>query len=285
MDKRLEPLTPKIKEWINQTTGWFTYKDLDKDLDIESSEGKTLRRVVLKSLCDAGIVIRASKQNGVFRLVQEEAPLIPWQTADATKTIALEFPFGLEQWASIYPKNIIVLAGSFNAGKTAFCLDFIRLNQHRIELADLLPIEYFSSEMGAEEMKLRLSKFSDSDWAFNARERSSNFADVVKPDKINIIDYLEVTTDFYLVAEEISAIFNKLHKGIALITVQKKRGAELGRGAEFSAEKPRLYLSIDSGLLTIVKAKNWAREGENPNGKKFSFSLLSGCKFTNIQEV
>ena len=285
MDKRLEPLTPLIKEWINQTTGWFTYKDLDKDLDIESSEGKTLRRVVLKSLCDAGIVIRAPKQNGVFRLVQEEAPLIPWQTADATKIVALKFPFGLEEWASIYPKNIIVLAGSFNAGKTAFCLDFIRLNQHRVELADLLPIEYFSSEMGAEEMKLRLSKFSDSDWAFNARERSTNFADVVKPDKINIIDYLEVTTDFYLVAEEISAIFNKLHKGIALITVQKKRGAELGRGAEFSAEKPRLYLSIDSGLLTIVKAKNWAREGENPNGKKFSFSLLSGCKFTNIQEV
>ena len=285
MDKRLTPLTPLIKEWINQTTGWFTYKDLDKDLDIESSEGKTLRRVVLKSLCDAGIVIRAPKQNGVFRLVQEEAPLIPWQTADATKIVALKFPFGLEEWASIYPKNIIVLAGSFNAGKTAFCLDFIRLNQHRVELADLLPIEYFSSEMGAEEMKLRLSKFSDSDWAFNARERSTNFADVVKPDKINIIDYLEVTTDFYLVAEEISAIFNKLHKGIALITVQKKRGAELGRGAEFSAEKPRLYLSIENGLLTIVKAKNWAREGENPNGKKFSFSLLGGAKFTNIEEV
>ena len=274
-----------VQSWIETTQGYWHYRDLDKDLDIVSPEGKTHRRVILKRLCDLGVVEKDPRQEGKFRRVDSQAPLIEWQTADATKTIALEFPFGLEQWASIYPKNIIVLAGSFNAGKTAFCLDFIRLNQHRVELADFLPIEYFSSEMGAEEMKLRLSKFSESDWAFNARERSSNFADVVKPDKINIIDYLEVTTDFYLVAEEISAIWNKLHKGIALITVQKKRGAELGRGAEFSAEKPRLYLSMDNGLLTIVKAKNWAKEGENPNGKKFSFSLVGGARFTNIQEV
>ena len=274
-----------VQNWVDTTMGWWHSRDLDKDLDIVSSEGKAYRRVILKRLCDLGVVEKDPRQEGKFRRVDNLAPLIEWQTADATKTINLKFPFGLEQWASIYPKNIIVLAGSFNAGKTAFCLDFIRLNQHRIELADLLPIEYFSSEMGAEEMKLRLSKFSESDWAFNARERSTNFADVVKPDKINIIDYLEVTTDFFLVAEEISAIFNKLHKGIALITVQKKRGAELGRGAEFSAEKPRLYLSMDNGLLTIVKAKNWAKEGENPNGKKFSFSLVSGAKFTNIQEV
>ena len=281
-----EKLTQAIvQSWLEMTLGWWHYRDLDKDLDIVSPEGKTHRRVILKRLCDLGIVEKDPRQEGRFRRVENLAPLIEWQTADATKIVALKFPFGLEEWASIYPKNIIVLAGSFNAGKTAFCLDFIRLNQHRVELADLLPIEYFSSEIGAEEMKLRLSKFSDSDWAFNARERSTNFADVVKPDKINIIDYLEVTTDFYLVAEEISAIFNKLHKGIALITVQKKRGAELGRGAEFSAEKPRLYLSIDNGLLTIVKAKNWAREGENPNGKKFSFSLLGGAKFTNIEEV
>lgn len=274
-----------VQAWIETTTGWWHYRDLDKDIDIVSPEGKAYRRVILKRLCDLAIVEKDPRQEGKFRRVDSQAPIIEWQEADASRTVDLKFPFGLEQWVAIYPKNIIVLAGSFNAGKTACCLDFIRLNQHRIELADLLPIEYFSSEMGAEEMKLRLSKFPESDWAFNARERSTNFADVIKADKINIIDYLEVTTDFYLVAEEISAIYNKLHKGIALITVQKKRGAELGRGAEFSAEKPRLYISLDNGLLTIVKAKNWKIPETNPNGMKFSFQLVDGCRFVNIQEV
>jgi len=273
-----------VKSWIETTLGWWHYRDLDKDLDIVSPEGKAHRRLILKRFCDEGVVERQPGKEGIFRRVDSLAPIIPWQEADASNTVNLKFPFGLEKWVSIYPKNVMLLAGTFNAGKTAYCLDFIRLNQHRSEIADLLPIEYFSSEMGAEEMKLRLSKFSISDWAFNARERSTNFADVVKPDKINVIDYLEVTNDFYLVANEISNIFNKLHKGVALITVQKKRGAELGRGAEFSAEKPRLYLSLDNGLLTIIKAKNWVNPEENPNGKKFSFSLVSGCKFINIVE-
>jgi len=70
-----------------------------------------------------------------------------------------------------------------------------------------------------------------------------------------------------------------------LITVQKKQGATLGRGAEFSAEKPRLYLSLDTGKLTIVKGKNWAQPGVNPNGLKFSFQLVDGYKFVNIQEL
>ena len=134
--------------------------------------------------------------------------------------------------------------------------------------------------MGGEELKLRLSKFGNLKWTFDPRERSTNFADVIYADDINIIDYIEITSgEFYMIAEELRAIFDKLKKGIAVIALQKKKGAELGRGAEFSLEKPRLYLSMDSGTLKIIKAKNWAVEGENPNGVEFKFHLLHGAEF------
>jgi len=61
--------------------------------------------------------------------------------------------------------------------------------------------------------------------------------------------------------------------------LQKKAGEELGRGGAFSLEKARLYLSMDSGELKVVKAKNWALPGENPNGRVFHFKLVDGCKF------
>ena len=274
-----------VKAWIETTSGWWHYRELDKDLDIGTPQGKSNRRVFLKRLCDDHFVERHPKEDGKFRLLDNQAPIIDWQTADSTKVLGLNWPFELEKLVAIYPKNIAVIAGTFNAGKTAFCLNFIARNQHRTEIASLLPIQYFSSEMGPEEMKLRLGKFPVSDWAFEARERSANFADVIMPDNINIIDYLEVTNDFFLVAEEISKIWDRLKGGIALIAVQKKQGAILGRGAEFSAEKPRLYLSMDAGRLTIVKGKNWAQEGQNPNGLKFSFKLVGGYKFVEVQNL
>lgn len=281
-----EKLTQQVvTQWVEATKGWWKSQDLDRDLGIVSPEGKAVRRVYLKRLCDQKILERHPKEDGRFRLVDSQAPLIDWQTADASNVVKIKWPFELEKWVNIYAKNIAVVAGSFNAGKTAFCLNVINLNQHRIELKDLLPIQYFNSEMGPEEMKLRLSKFPTDDWAFEARERSSDFADVIQPDKINIIDYLEVTNDFFLVAQEITKIFDRLNKGIAVVTVQKKQGVSLGRGAEFSAEKPRLYLSMDAGKLTIVKGKNWAQEGKNPNNKKFSFKLIQGWKFIDIKET
>ncbi|MBW2618874.1 MAG: hypothetical protein JRC92_08370, partial [Deltaproteobacteria bacterium] len=194
--------------------------------------------------------------------------------------VDLKWPFGLERLIDLYPKNIVVVAGAPNAGKTALLLNLIRLNMTKHQ------ITYFSSEMGPEELKLRLLNFEDlspDDWNFGAYDRSSNFVDVIQPNAVNIVDYLEVTDDFYRVGGEIKAIHDKLDKGLAVIALQKKKGAELGRGAEFSIEKPRLYLALDDGELKIIKAKNWGPEaketGQNPNGKIFYFSLVNGCKF------
>ena len=267
-----------VEEWVKGSSGWFDIKALDSELDIGSKQGKSARRVILHRLCAERIIQKHPIRNGVYRLIEDTAPLIEWEEADVGNVVDVKFPFGLEKLVKIYPKNIIVIAGSFNAGKTAFCLNFIQLNM------DKFPIVYYSSEMGAEEMKVRLSRFSIDNWKFEARERSSNFTDVIQPDKINIIDYLEITDNFYMVGAELMGIFNRLKKGIAIVALQKKRGAEMGRGSDFSAEKPRLYLTMDNSELKIVKAKNWAIEGKNPNGRKFTFQLVKGCQFLNILE-
>ena len=63
----------------------------------------------------------------------------------------------------------------------------------------------------------------------------------------------------------------------------EEMNAELGRGAEFSLERARLYLSLDNGRLKIVKAKNWRTE-LNPNGMLYTFKLTDGCKFIQIEK-
>jgi len=59
------------------------------------------------------------------------------------------------------------------------------------------------------------------DWNFTAEERSSNFADVIRPNCINIIDYMELSGDFYMVAEYLRQLHDKLDGGIAIVALQK----------------------------------------------------------------
>ncbi|MCE5249323.1 DNA primase, partial [bacterium] len=170
---------------------------------------------------------------------------------------------------------VVVIAGEPNAGKTAYLLNVVRMNMARHD------IHYFTSEMGAAEFRKRLSNFSDvalDDWRFNPRERSTNFADVIRPDAVNIIDYLEIHEDFYRLGGQIKAVFDRLRKGIAVIALQKNLNTDIGRGGIATLEKPRLYLAMKPGALTIVKGKNWASR-TNPNGLSSRFRIINGARF------
>jgi len=80
--------------------------------------------------------------------------------------------------------------------------------------------------------------------------------------KIFIIDYLEIHDNFYEIGKHIRKIHEAIKDGICFIGVQKKKGAMLARGAEFSMEKSRLYLNMEyledqrCTKLTIVDAKS-----------------------------
>jgi len=153
-------------------------------------------------------------------------------------------------------------------------------------------IHYFSSESGTEgdELKVRLSKFTDikkEDWRFTAWERSSNFSDVIKPNGINVVDFLEIIDEFWRVGEYIKSIYDKLDKGIAFVAIQKNLGRELGRGGGLGTEKPRLYLSLgrDSetheNKIKIIKGKNWTGK-QNPNNQTLKFKIVDGAKLMPV---
>jgi hypothetical protein len=142
-------------------------------------------------------------------------------------------------------------------------------------------VHYFNSEMGSGELNKRLSKFDNidlQDWKFKAYERAGQFQDVIKSGEgnINVIDFLEIYEDFYAISKPLAEIHKKLMGAVAIVALQKNPGCDTGLGGYRTLEKPRLALSVDSGVLKIVKAKNW-RTGENPNGKQIGFKLVKGC--------
>jgi len=275
-DDSEQSLAQAIRDFIGKIQGTFSTTQLDNELGIVG-RAKANRRVVLWRLTDEGLIERVKP--GYYRVQEALLPDMEWRNADTTNGLDIKLPFEIHNWVEIYPKNILVIAGTTNAGKTAYLLNFAKDNMQRWN------IHYFTSELSEQELRKRIEKFGNNidDWTFHPHERNSNFDSVIIPDAVNIIDYLEPPSgEYYAIGDQIKAIHDRLTTGIAFIAIQKKRKTELGRGAEFSEERARLYLSMDAGKLKIVKAKNWRTE-INPNGMLYTFKLIDGCKFINIE--
>lgn len=267
-------ISEEVTKWVAVTSGYFSVTDCYTQLHLVTKQQKTATRVALHRLLEKGILERHSQRNGVYRRIEIECEEIDWRNAP-TEDLDLNWPLGLSALVRIYPGNIIVVAGVQNCGKTTFLLNFIKRNMHNNQ------IHYFNSEMGATELRLRLQKFEDvslDDWKMKVWERSGNFADVIKPDAVNVIDFLEIHEDFWKVGGMLKDIHNRLRKGIAVVALQKSKEKEVGRGGDMGLEKPRLYLAMDSGIIKIVKCKNWQGK-QNPNGLSRTFKLVQGWKF------
>jgi hypothetical protein len=283
---RVETLTDKIRAWVQKEISNAKVvhsKDCDSDLDIVSNSDKNNRRQVFCKLCQEGMLQLV--RYGEYKAIEYDAPEIPVDNVDFSKTLDIILPFGLHNWTILYPRNLIIIAGDTDSGKSAFCLQVLKLNNN-----GKMPIRYFNSEMGAEELRRRMDKLGVEKWSFRPRERDSDFASVIDPNGLNVIDYMELTDKFFLVAEEFKKMTAKLKTGICVIAMQKKFGAQLAYGAESTLWKARLYLSMSydkntrTGKLDVVKAKNPKIETVNIKGWQWEFELQSGTEFKILSE-
>jgi len=102
---------------------------------------------------------------------------------------------------------------------------------------------------------------------------------------LNIVDYLEVTDDFFKVGGYLNQIHRALNDAIAIVAIQKRdRNSPMPLGAERAIEKPRLVVSLSIGNKTrpneaeIIKLKNRKVEHSMVN-KKRQYKLIAGSEF------
>lgn len=272
-------LTEHIRDWVMSTKGIFSVTEAFKDLQsVTNVTNRNLYRVIMNRLCKEELVERVGSKDGQFRLKDKTINRINIMDAIA-EPINILWPFQIEEYVNTYPGNIIVVAGTSNAGKTAFLLNFVNMNLEKYS------IRYQSSEMGAVELKNRLSKFNTPIQLFHERvewmERAGEWWDLIEPDGINIIDYMEIHEEHYKIGGWIKKIFDALKTGIAIIAIQKKPNSKVGVGGDVTKEKSRLYLTIDFNKICIEKAKNWADGRTNPNWLVRNFELEQGIHFVS----
>jgi len=278
-DSNKRSWTQEIRDWAETTSGYFSTATCDRELNILSKDNKAKRRMVFSRLVKEGVLQRHPSRDGIFRRVDTESVKMDL-SQPVSDGVNINLPLGLNELVKLYPGNIVVVAGAKDAGKTAFCLNAIADN------LTLQEIHYFNCEMGSEELTLRLREFDNVDMKdfqkyANFYERSDNFADAIIPGKgiLNIIDYMTIYENHFLIGQWIEDIHKKLDGALAIIAIQKPQGRDLGVGGEVTLNKPRLYLAMSKGQVKIISAKNRKDRAINPNGMIVNFKLVAGFKF------
>lgn len=279
----------QVREWVSASPGEFTVIDIDRDLKITEPWQKILRTSACEKLIEDGMLERCGNRRGYYRPIDGLLIEQDFMGCDG-RPIELWLPFELTSKVDIFSRNIITLGGEKNAGKTALLLNIAYCNRSKFS------VHYFNSEMGDQELKRRLIRFKDGDlsqWgSVKFYERARDFSDVIfsGPQDLNLIDFLELSDEFWKVGQLIRNIHDKMGDSICIVALQKKAGADNPRGGEFVKEKARLHLDLTNDWdseyrhkLKINPGKNWCGN-ENPNGKYVKFKITQGSVLSPLRD-
>ncbi len=292
-------LSNDIVEFLRNTKGSFTIEFLDRELGLTTRNqkhrrAKIIRKILKKDLKNKTEIL-LKKDRSKANLYYVPSTEMDWIDIEAPteESFPLKLPFDLDQKISIPPKSIIVIAGSFNAGKTALILNTLRLN-----LESSFEKLFLVSE-GTGEIKGRIKSFGDplSLWKDNVMIASQcdDFDTAIEnynTKGLTCIDYLEPPEgQYYLLTSQIRNIYDCLDTGVAMIAIQKRSDHAMGRGGEGTAEKARLYMTVDylctckrSIVCALALTKVKQSLDESMQGKELHFRIERGSSLTPLTD-
>lgn len=261
----------------------FDHERLYRELGVTKQSDKSAIRMKLSRMLESEVIRKCKNRPGWFEVVNKD--LQPMNLMEKEiETLDLWLPLGISELVKFHPGNIVLVPGDVESGKTGFLLNVAKRNVDRFK------VHYFNSEMGSEEFIERLKLFDDWPWGhenFFAYERSNDFHSVMQKGKgnLNIIDFLELTENFYMISSYLNEIHRALNGAIAVVAVQKQNPfTDLPLGGYRGLEKPRLSVVLSKGKIKITKAKNWKNPKVNPKNLTKTFKLVNGCHFIGSTE-
>lgn len=292
-ENQVSSILPLVESWIKnlKPPQTFTLSGLFNYFLIRNETDRAKVIDLINSMCAKRVLSEDENIAGKYTAVTNPLSSRMYLSKTTVTKFDVEFPLEIHKQAILMPKNIAVFAGAKSTGKSAMALNIAWMNRDKG-----YTVRYISSEMADIELRHRLDLFTingkhvnHDDWFASGNlefyYKPTDITSIIKPDGLNLIDFLEIHDSFYLVARKIAAIYDVLTTGVAIIFIQKSSKHALGRGSEFSLEKARLYVTLDRdyvnrcGTAKIVDAKIPADMSQPPRGMEINYSLTHGSVF------
>lgn len=307
----IERLSDRLLIYLQTAIGReVNLKDIRAFLRIEpgSKDDQNLRTQMATTMIKGKTVKPSGRNDGVYKVLTPIKP-VEWSLdgEDKEGILDIHFPrsyiddttFGIEDLVEISEGDLILITGETNYGKTAMANTMLGEN---LELLPSIPYLMGSEYTGSDEQmspkfRRRLKRMNWVQWTDDNGKRKfellpvgADYEDYVVPDHLTIIDWISLPGEYYLIDRVMKTIKDAvgLH-GLAVVVVQKNKGAEFAEGGQRSERYADLVLKIDrfgehESMLTIGKVK--AAKGKIPTGRMWAFEITDyGANFQNIREV
>ncbi len=258
-------------------------------------------RMIIHRLVEQKI-LRSLGSRGEYRVVKQVQPIQVFGEP-MSEPYQLIFPRCFETFMEmdfaddliIREGDLVLISGQSNFFKTGLCLNFAGENIDSEPV--LMGNEYTTLEN--KPSPRFLNRIKNMDWIHwqdeNGKQKftllpvRADYAEHIVKDKINIIDWINIDTgEHYMIGTIMESIKRELGKGIGIIAIQKSKGAEAGRGGQFTKDFADVEILLDNFpesddiLLTIGKVKESKKK---VTGRTFAFDVFQGVKIMDFREV
>jgi len=150
--KGRKPISALVSEYVDTLRSTekeitFNIQDVYKDLNLTTPVDRHSCRMALHRFCGT-MVEKFGTKSGYYKIigVQHLNEIDLW--GDTAKPLQIKYPLGLSDLIITHPKNILVIAGEPNAGKSAYLLNFamFRISSNAlIKLVEPPQLDFFIS--------------------------------------------------------------------------------------------------------------------------------------------
>jgi len=225
---------PKDKRFIAETIGLKV-------------TGDTFRKILHRRMTIEGKVRPYRRSPYLIEWINRDYRVTQLSSAEKQTFLDIKLPLNLHELAQIPPGSVVGVAGFVSSGKTSFLLETAELNA----LSQPMPVYYWYNEMSEAKMVIRCEDFlllidaQSQRRFFPVKQADFEFADVIEPDGINLIDYLDRDDELYLIGRDIKQLQARLNNGIVVFALQKQHEKKFGYGGLPSAKLSNLYITLD----------------------------------------
>lgn len=289
-----------VKQWVDLEIDDFYIKDfrVRHEIDPDSS---TFYMAIERLLKDKYL---KKVGRGCYRKVKYAFPVKvfgrerrPPIELNFPRDNGTDLPLFFSKEIVIREGDLILISGFTNKGKTLLCVSFAGEN---IKSKPVLMGNEYTTVDGEPSPRFlnRIDEMKWVEWAdaegndnFVLLPVMQDYAEHIRRDKLNIIDWINLPGEYYMISPVLEGIKRELGKGIGIVSLQKNPGVEYGRGGNPSKDFADCELLLDKFgenendvLLTIGKVKE-PMKGCSVSGRKFVYHIKDGVKIVNFREV
>lgn len=298
-----EELPVRLDRELREAQGRrITLRSIREALNVEPrSQDDDKLRQLLRTRVKQKIIAPSGLDDHVYKVVTQVQPIKVFGR-ERRPPIRIMFPkdydTGMEMSFAddivLREGDFIIIGGMSNFGKTALCMNFCGEN---IDCNPVLMGNEYST-IDNEPSPRFLNRMDAMDWVQwsngNGEDRftllpvRADYAEHIKKDRMNIIDWINLPGEYYLISPIMEGIKREIGGGVAVAALQKNQDSTSARGGSMTKDFTDCELLLDQFgdgdevLLTIGKVKESKRR---VTGRKFAYSISKGVRIINFREV